>query len=1792
MLAISGYDIGEVIYTSAKSTVYRGFQHANATPVILKYLSTVDLPLAEMAHFTREYGRVKNLQLENFVKLYGLETLHDANRSGFVLVQEDFQGQALSEYINTGVLGASSRIETIIKVFIQLADALEKLHESGVIHKDINPRHIAVESRSGLVKITDFGLASIITHEDEDIYNPSVIKETLPYISPEQSGRINRSVGYSSDIYSLGVTLYEALTGAPPFLSEDPLELIHFHIAREPEPPNTKNPRIPVILSDIVMRLLAKTMDDRYKTARGLRVDLEKCLAGLSPSDEIPGFTLGESDVVDHIQISGKLYGREAESEALLSYCERVCRKGAPELVMVHGEAGIGKSALVYELNKFVLGERGYFISAKYDQERRVVPRTVIIRAFEGLVKQLLTEPDERLAMWREKILDALGANAGLILDLIPELKLIIGRDTAPREIRGEESRNLFNYTFRKFVQVFTDENRPLALFLDDLQWADAASLRFIKVLLSEPHSHSLLVIGSYRDESINETHPLKKVIEEFKEEGVLINEIHLRPLPQSQISQILSDTLSRPLEQTRELADYIYKHTGGNPLFTRQFILSLYDEGLLYLDPKIGWRWKLGTLLQHQENDTVFDLLSEKISKLSPESRDILACAACIGFNFRLEVLATVIGKNLEDTYTALFETIQNGFIVKTADDYSFSHDRVLEAAFTLLTEEQKKEVRFKIGRMLLEEGEERGRSDAIFDLAGHLNAGDAMSLTDEEKIILVRLNLKAAIKAKILMAYVAALQFLRNGMDCLNESSWQNQYELTYEIYRERAEVEFLNGNISESQEIINQTLEQTRTLEEKTDLFNLLIIQHTMNFDYERALERGAQALEFSGYSITGERSMGPLSRLFWTMYRTLNFRLRLPGSTFSDRKVHLAILQEFALVQRNLKKVPGGKIAKIPKLEDPRAKTILRLFTNISVAAFLARERGIFSISSLRSVNYSLSRGNTPDSVAGYVFYGVLLGSFQGDYKNGYKYGKMALELSEELGDLGQKCLASFIFANTLSIWVRNLAESTRLNQEGFRAGLESGNFQFAGYILIYKIVNPFVAGENIERILREVPEYLYFCQETNNRLAADVIIACRGILYNLSGQTDARLSFSSEDQSEENLLNLSRKTRNFTALCYYFIFQIQIFYIYGEYEKALGASVQAEELSDVMVSFLPSVEFVFYSALTLIRIVERPGNSHQREYINKITKYIKMLEYWASRCPENFECKYLLVKAEQARVMGETEEALEIYDRARDLANRNSSVQVEALAAELTAQYWLEREKPEIGKYYLEKAYICYGNWGAYYKVQEFEAKYPDILKDEIGKPGLPTEAKTGRKGVILDLNTLMKASQALSSEIVWEDLLKKLIDIAIENAAAQKGYLLLNREGKLYVRARGDTESGAVYFNRGLPLEHSDEMSASVIYYVKRTQETIVLNNAGHSGGFTTDPYIAKHKTRSILCMPIVHQSKLIGILYLENNLSEGSFNFERRNTLELLSSQIAISLENAGYYEELKKLNTNLKREIEERKRVEREIQRLNADLERRVRERTAKLEETNQELEAFSYTVSHDLRAPLRRIDGFGQMLKQDLGDEMGEREKGHIERIHTHIGQMASLIDNLLELSRVKKAELKLENVNLSEIAEEIIADLRDTQPDPVRKVETRIEKDIIVENVDSVLIRNVLQNLLNNAWKFTRDCPEALIEFGRRRNENSKETSRYYVRDNGVGFDMKEVEKLFNVFQRLNHEQRFEGNGIGLASVGKIISRHDGNIWAEGTPGKGATFYFTLGDVKSDNSGDRKSDNAKK
>ncbi|MHC5594742.1 MAG: trifunctional serine/threonine-protein kinase/ATP-binding protein/sensor histidine kinase [Nostoc sp.] len=1792
---IPGYKISSQLYVGSRTRVYRAIREQEAVPVVIKVLASEYPSLNELLQFRNQYTISKNLNIPGIIHPLSLE----AYRNGYILVMEDRGEISLREYIEPSTI---SLVE-FLAIAIQLTDILHDLHQNCVIHKDIKPANILIHPQTKEVKLIDFSIASLLPKETQEIKNPNILQGTLAYISPEQTGRMNRGIDYRSDFYSLGVTFYELLTGELPFTSDEPMELVYCHIAKMPRELGNRE-EIPQVLSDIVMKLMAKNAEDRYQSALGLKYDLEKCLYQLKETGKVRDFEIGKRDVCDRFLIPEKLYGRETEVTTLLAAFERVAN-GNSEMMLVAGFSGIGKTAIVNEVHKPITRQQGYFIKGKFDQLNRNIPLSAFVQALRDLIRQFLSEFDTQLAQWKTKILEVLGGNGQVLIEMIPELEQIIGKQPPVPELLGTAAQNRFNLLFQKFIAVLTTKEHPLVMFIDDLQWADLASLQLIKLLIQD--SNYLLLLGAYRDNEVQAAHPFILMVEEVKKAGKTVNTITLSPLALSDTNQLVADTLHCPIELSLPLTELINRKTQGNPFFITQFLKVLHENGKIKFNCDQGyWECDIDQINALSLTDDVVEFMGQQLQKLPRETQEVLKLAACIGSQFDLATLAIVWEQSPADTAVVLWKALQEGLILPQSQMYKFYlnhdeadgntgnrknvayrflHDRVQQAAYSLIPENRKQATHLKIGQLLQNNLSEIEKEEKLFDIVGHLNLGQDLITQPREQEALAQLNLSAGRKARNATAYNTSKVYLQIGIDLLTSNCWQRQYELTLNLYVAATESAYLNGEFEEMEQKATQVLQSAQTILDKVKIYEIQISALTAQSRMLEAIAVGQNALVQLGI----EFSLKPDEALTNKTLKTLAIQLQ-------DKQIE--------------------ELINLPVMSNQETMAAMQLLTMLFPAIFQGNPALMPLVCSIM-VNLSLQFGNALTSTTGYVGYGMVLCAFLGEVEKGYGFGQLALSLLDQLNAREFKSLTLLWFIVFLQHRQEALRAAIPMTKEGYFAGMETGDFLSAGYNIVNYFGNNFFAGVTLDDWEPEIENYCAVLAQAKQDSPVVYLKMMQQVVHNLREIVSQPDLFSKTAYDEKLMLPKHHQDNDLTALADVYIYKLMLAYFFGNYNHALDYIAKVELYLMAVAGLTITQLFHFYAGLTYLAVYSTQSEIEQAKTLTLIETHQNTLEQWAYHAPMNYQHKVDLVESEKCRILGKNYQAGDWYDRAIGGAKANGYIQEEALANELAAKFYLAWGRDKVASSYMQQAYYCYAHWGAKAKVVHLEQQYPQLLAAILQPTNFAitseaTIASTSMRSVNssnssqnlwLDLPAVMKAAQAISQEIELEKLLTILMQIAIANAGAQTSNLIIRQDEQWLIVAQADQQK--VKFLE-IPLEKCQEIPQSLIYAITRTQETAVFENLSTVAQFASDRYIMTHQPKSVLCTPISHQGKLIGVLYLENNLTLGAFTSDRIEILQLLTTQAAISIENARLYQQTENYSHTLEAE------VKRKTQALNQkaqDLEsalQQLKQTQGQLihSEKMSSLGQLVAGIAHEINNPVNFIKGNLTHTENYIADMMSlltlyeqeypqpslaiqdKREKIDLDFLFEDANQIlesmkvgsdriSQIVLSLRNFSRLDEAEIKA--VDLHSGIESTLLILQHRLPASGNQPELHVIKEYgnlpLVTCYPSQL-NQVFLNIINNAIDAIRDNPERSKnpEIRIRTEVIDTKRLRIAIANTDSTIPMSLQNRIFEPFFTTKPIGR--GAGLGLFVSYSIIQQHRGTLTVRSKPTEGTEFEIVL------------------
>ncbi len=1543
MAVQAAYKLVEKLHEGTDVAIHRAIRTSDNVSVILKCSKGGLASPSAHGALRHEFAVLRGLDVPGVIKAYALEAIGDE----LALVLEDCGGRSLDLLFEAGALDLTA----VLAIGVEVAGILDRLHRYPLLHRDIKPHNIVLDPATGGVKLIDFCLAVTGGEEPQRGGALQGAAGTLAYMSPEQTGRMNRPLDARSDLYSLGVTLYELLTGTLPFDTTDAMALVHSHLARVPVPPVERIATVPRVVSDIVMKLLAKAAEDRYQTAGGLKADLERCAAAWAAHGAIEPFALGDADRPSTPKMSLRLHGRRHELDALLAAFTRVADGGAA-LLLVRGYAGTGKSALVHTLAGPVARAGGFFVVAKCDQYDRGVPYAPIGKAFRELCRMLLTAPPEALEVWRRELLAAVGNSGRTFTDLVPDLELIIGPQPAVPLLGPTEAQNRLHLVFTAVLRVFARAEHPLVLVFDDLQWGDPASLRLLQEMLVDAERRHLLVVGAYRDDEVSAGHPLRATLAELRAAGTEVQELDLAPLAVEDVEELLADTLALERPQVAALARIVGDKTHRNPFFIGQFLLLLAEDRLLRWDiAACRWVWDEAQVQARDVTDNVVVLVAGKILRLSAEAQQLLQLAACIGYRFSWQTLQAIDAGRSKDAGAALGELIREGLVLPldgadSGDHHRFLHDRVQQAADSLMSEETRVATHLRIGRLLRDVDPAGVPDEALFEVVGHLNLALAQ-LSEDERLALAQLNLRAGRRARATTAYHAARQHFQAGNDCLGAEAWSRWYDLTFALRVGLAECTHLCGALVEAEVLFKEALARARSRGERAQVYNLRVLLHAAMGDFDAVIAAGSAAL---------------------AMYDVI-----LPADAPG---LQAAVGAGLAAAQANLGERSIASLLAAPPASDPDVAVVMQLLASMSGPAFVGKP-ALFPVIVLHMVNLSLLHGGVEGSDYSYSVYALLLAGACGQLDAGYQFGELGVHLNERTNDLQTRCMVHFLFGTSTIFYRQPYAAGQAYRDSARRSALDVGNFAYVSFHCLQSAALALLADDDIRGAGQCFDELATLLRRTRDAASTVVVEFMRAVSVNLTGDEPSS-ALGGEDFDEAAFVEHLPPGGLVPWL--YAISKLRLAYLYGEHTNALAYADQARALqaSGAGLGHMYSTEQSFYSGLTAAACHDQvgeegeEGEAEREALAQRLEAERAALRVWSTSNPAQFLPMQHLLDAEAARIAGSEVEAIGHYEQSVAEALARGFVLHAALASERAGLFYLRRGRRSLASVYLLDAQLGAARWGAAAKARQLLTTHGELLDPTTPRPAHTSAraATTTRvlNGGSLDIEGLLRAAQVLAGELILDKLLDRLMRIVMLRAGAQRGFLLVPQGTQWSIAAEMQTAPDEIKVGMDRLMDDDAALATSVVRYVARRCEGAVLGDLAVEPRFARDPYVVARKPLSVLCLPLLHQGRLSGILYVENNAVRDAFAADRVEVLQLLSAQAAVAIENARLYASMQQARQQLAG--------------ANEMLELQVESRTRDLQATLEQLQGVNVDLLRQGEA-LREAHAHTQR-------EVGERER----------------------------------------------------------------------------------------------------------------------------------------------------------------------------------------------------------
>ncbi len=1822
-MIISNYELLERVAETPHAAIYRGFYRKDPErPLIIKVFRGGSLSDYKKARFRQ---RIEHLRVLNDPLLITPLSFGDKDGTCFI-AQEHVDGIPLDAWLEAR---EHASLSEFFSIACALATALDRVHEAGIVHGGIKPHNILVDPATLAIRIVDFISAVDVRDVSHFIYDPSFVRGTLAYTSPEQTGRISHRVGFSSDLYSLGIVFYELLTGRLPFSSTDPLELIHSHLAEEAQKIHELNPEVPLPLSRIVAKLLLKEPEKRYQNSGGLLADLTRCRDEYGATGTIRDFRL-ESHISTHrITFVSRMVGRDDEARIILEEYEQVAR-GAFRSLLISGLSGIGKTRLIQELQKPMVRHRGYFTSGKFDVYQKNVPYSSLIQAIRNLVRTFLTESDERAELWKRRISGAVGSSGKVLTDVIPELEILIGPQPDVSPLPPVESLNRFHDIFDRFLGCLASGENPLTIFIDDLQWCDSASFDFLETIYTRDHPY-LFLIGAYRHNEVDAGHPLNRLIRTARENERPLKEIRLGPLKPEHCHAMVSYILDAPPLQTRALSEFIATLTEGNPLFVSESLSYLHNQDLLYLDGEGQWRWDIERIRQSRMPTTVVALFGSKLRRLPRGLIDLLEYCACMGNTFSPEELAFIREMTLLETFEMLKPALGQGLLVESKNQLQFIHDKVQEAALSSIPAEKRRSIHRRIGGRLLSavpEGADIERLDNLFTIVSHLNLGREEHSDPERAYLLSDLNCHAGNRALNALATEAANEYFNTSRELLPGDRWDEEhYSQTFRIFQKTAKTELMCGNYENSERLLDELLDHARTDLDKAECLAEQTTSLSSVGNFNKAIETANRGLAYFGKAIPGD-----------------------PAEADRRREALMAGIDAMGIDV-------WETILHMPFTTDRRSKIELAFYSELIPDLYMSGLVPQLYLSAAQSTQHCLAGGMDESVIYSFSIMGLQLGE-QGEFQPAFRYEDLARELSARYPDTfgATRGMNGIVWCNMHSR--SHPHEIVDYCLKAIQCGKNCGDLYNAGLSYGPLMWNLQIQGADLQAIEEYAEECLQFSNRYHLSFSVGLAEAMQG------GWTEPMKGRSVP--LEERVRQWEEENHIASAGSYY-VHRALSHYYNGEHEEAAWClDAVRKYLSGLTDNVLKRQWHVFLVLNALKRYERGQGYRSEQELQAEIQPLIEKVETWAALGPL-LQPYLAFVYAERERVLGGFREARSLYLDAIDAARRQEYTFLEAHLNVCLGEL-LRAGGSCSEKVYFAEAARLYRKCRAEYSEVRLIERYPEYFEVE-----LPPDAHLDWESPSLpdlDIEYLMKSSLAISAEIELDALLKKIMNVVIESSGAQAGYLLIDEGGILSVRAESHAADKEAVTTSATRLDDAAGICKAIVRYVHRTGERVILDDAAQEGIFRDNPEVQEMRLRSVLCLPVVQQSKTIGVLYLENRLVNAAFTSVKIELTDLLISQAAISLENATLFAERTRAETALREtrdyleslidyanapivvwdthlaitrfnhaferltgyaagevlgrplEIlfpEEGKEeslrhisrtscgeywdvVEIPIRRTDGSVrtvlwnsanihgedgstvvatiaqgqditerklaEQNMREYAESLKRSNEDLEWFAYISSHDLQEPLRAISGFAELLEKRYQGRIDERADRYIKFIVDGAKQMDQVIQDLLAYSRVQTRARVFGPIDANRAFDQAILNLHAS----MQAKRAVVTKDPLPEIVaDGIQITQVFQNLVGNALKFQKPDARPRIHVSAAREGDAWTFS---VRDNGIGIDPRHRERIFLIFQRLHAKGEYEGTGIGLAIVKRIVERHGGTVGVESEPGAGSTFYFTI------------------
>lgn len=1682
-----------------QAEVFKARKAEGAAVVVLKKIKSRFCVKGIADYVAHQISQLSELELPHTI----LPEIVNRTGDNLVLQQPYLDAQPLSELLDEIT---EPDIERVLKLGIFMAERLEEIHKAGHIHKSIKPSNILIQPASGALQIIDDIRILDINQISHFIYDPHFRSQTLPYLSPEQSGRIKYTVNYSTDLYSLGMVLYACLTGKPPFLFTDPIAIIHSHLAETPVLLHQIDSKIPKQLSKIVALLLEKAPEKRYQTASGLASDLKQCLEQWQTTHKLNSFILKQKDYSNRITIPSVMVGREDQKQQMLAEFNKVC-SGVFRSALISGLSGIGKTRLIQELQLPIVMHSGYFTSGKFDQFKKHIPYSTLIQAFSTLIKTFLSEDSERLGYWCEHIGGQLGDHAQLMIDLVPELELIIGPQPDVAELPPVEARNRFNDTIGKFIACLASKEHPLTLFIDDLQWCDGATFDVLENIFDNAADYPWLFwVGAYRHNEVDSSHRLTRLINRIKQFHRPLLEIRLNALGLREVNLMTAYILNTYPTRTEALAEIIFQTSAGNPLFVNESLRWLHSYRHLHMSEDGSWQWDDDQLRHTSIPDSALDLFKDKISKLPGQLLELLMIAASLGARFQAEELALVAGISLPNLYQALSEAFTHNLLLREKNQLFFFHDQVQAAVESFMNPAQKRNVHERIAQAFISEISQQNDWETLpnlFAIVEHLDEGrpehPAPARLQQEALFNFAAG-KAAMKA---LAMDNANFFFSQCRRLFPDPSWETDYDFLFSLHKYLARTDMALGNQPASEAILNTLIVQAKNDLDRVDCLYEQTTGLSSMGKFKEAIELGNRGLKYFKRDIPDDDNLA-LERA-----KTILGQIHQGNSD---------------VWQKILDITPSG---------DRATRIETGIYSELIPDYYLAGMVPQLYLSAIQSTQNCLAGGVDETVIYGFSMVGLYL-QRQDQYEMSFRYEDLGLALSERYPDTfgATKGINGILWTNMHNR--RSSDYIIKQCQQNIHRGKNCGDLYNAGLSYGPYIWHLIHQGADLKQAISVAEECKRFSKKFNLSLSLGL---AESALAGWADEMNSGRRKLTESQIESKLKQWEQDKHVVSIGGFYTLKGISSHYL-GDYQRSADALDKAEPylrgLSDNILNRLWYV-FRYVNSLRLHKEPDRQERQKQKTCLDQV-------QTWSALGPA-LKPYLMFMTLEQAYRAGDFSETRRFCLDAIDQAKKLNYGLLEAFIHERLGQLLLERQHEHAG-YHLTQAVKGYRQCAAEVKAAQLLGVYSFSIADN-------RELTEQSLAQMLDVDYLVQATRTITQQLDFKPLLMSIVQSVMARLGAKTGYLLIADRQQLTVLAKGVKQDQVIVSIRDNTDLPADTLSMAIVNYVYRTAEMVVLNNACEEGDFKTDETVQRHRLKSVLCLPLMMQQKVLGVLYLENSLISSVFTLEDIELTRLLSAQAAIALQNTLLVEEMKL--------------GQQQIRQLNKSLEQRVAARTAALNKANEELKNFAYVVSHDLKAPLRAINQLAGWIAEDYAASFDAEGKEQILLLQSRARRMHDMIEGILLYSRVGRVKGPKEKIDVNRLVQDVIKLIA-----PPATIEIRVQEHLPMIHGEAIRLFQVFQNLLDNAIKHN-DKTRGIVEITCRRQG---EYWQYSVKDNGPGIPKQYQEKVFQLFQTLTPKDQSDSTGIGLSLIEKIIDQWGGKIWLESEPGKGCTFHFTV------------------